>query len=451
MMALAEAAAIVGARARPAGRFAGVGTDSRTLRAGELFVALEGPRFDGHDYLPAVAAAGAAGALVRRAHPALPCIEVADPLAALGQLAAAWRARFALPLVAVTGSSGKTTIKELLAAALAGLGPVLATRGNRNNHIGVPLTLLELRDTHRAAVIEMGMNHAGEIAHLAELARPTVGVIGNAGAAHLEGLGSVAAVARAKGELVEQLPPNAVAVLNADDPHLPLWRGLAGARRVVTFGLDNPADVSAGYALAADGSALQLRTPAGTATARLELLGRHNVLNALAATAAALAAGAALTDIASGLARVRPVPGRLYPLAGKGGARLIDDSYNANPLSVRAAIAVLAGLPGERLIVLGDMGELGADAARLHAECGTAARAAGIEHLVALGPLAAHAAAAFGAGAGAVACTELSQAIDAAGARLRPGLTVLVKGSRSAGMERVVQALAGGDAPGGGH
>ena len=449
MMALAEAAAIVGAAIRPLGRFNGVGTDSRTLKAGDLFVALEGPRFDGHDYLPAVAAAGAAGALVRRAHPALPCIEVADPLAALAQLAAAWRTRFELPLIAVTGSSGKTTIKELLAAALGGLGPVLATRGNRNNHIGVPLTLLELRDTHRAAAIEMGMNHAGEIAHLADLARPTVGVIGNAGAAHLEGLGSVAAVARAKGELVEHLPPNAVAVLNADDAHLPLWRELAGARRVVTFGLGHAAEVTADYVLGADGSALELRTPAGTATGRLGLLGRHNVLNALAATAAALAAGAGLTDIAAGLATVRPVPGRLYPLAGQGGARLIDDSYNANPLSVRAAIDVLAGLPGERLLVLGDMGELGAEAARLHADCGAAARAARIEHLITLGPLSAHAAAAFGAGA--VACTELAQTIDAAGALLRPELTVLIKGSRSAGMERLVQALAADGAQGGLH
>jgi UDP-N-acetylmuramoyl-tripeptide--D-alanyl-D-alanine ligase len=449
MMALAEAAAIVGARGRPAGRFSGVTTDSRSLRAGELFVALEGPRFDGHDYLDAAAAAGAAGALVRRTHPALPCIEVADPLVALGQLAAAWRGRFDIPLVAVTGSSGKTTIKELLAAALAGLGPVLATRGNRNNHIGMPLTLLELRDSHRAAVIEMGMNHAGEIGHLADLARPTVGLIGNAGAAHLEGLGSVAAVARAKGELVECLPPGATAVLNADDAFLPLWHDLAGARPMLTFGLDSQADVSADYALAADGSVIEIHTPAGEATARLSLLGRHNVMNALAASAAALAAGASLADIAAGLATARPVPGRLYPLAGKGGARLIDDSYNANPLSVQAAIAVLAGLPGEHLLVLGDMGELGPEAERLHAECGAAARAAGIERLITLGPLSAHAAAAFGAGA--VACRELSEAIDAAGALLRAGLTVLVKGSRSAGMERVVQALAAGDAPGGGH
>ena len=449
MMTLAEAATLIGAAERPAGQFTAVGTDSRTLRAGELFVALEGPRFDGHDYLPAVAAAGAAGAVVRRAHPALPCLEVADPLAALARLAAAWRGRFELPLIAVTGSSGKTTIKELLAAALGGLGPVLATRGNRNNHIGVPLTLLELRAAHRAAVIEMGMNHVGEIAHLADLARPTVGVIGNAGAAHLEGLGSVAAVARAKGELIERLPAHALAVLNADDAHLPLWRELAGARRVITFGLDHPAEVTAECALAADGSALELRTPAGTATVRLALLGRHNVLNALAATAAALAAGAALADIATGLGTVHPVPGRLYPLSGQAGARLIDDSYNANPLSVRAAIEVLAALPGERLLVLGDMGELGADAARLHAECGAAARAAGIEHLVTLGPLAAHAAAAFGKGA--LACSELAEAIDAAGALLRPGLTALIKGSRSAGMERVVQALAAGTLPDGGH
>jgi len=447
-MSLAQAATIVGARARPAGDFSGVSTDSRTLRAGELFVALEGPHFDGHDYLPAVAAAGAAGALVRRAHPSLPCLEVADPLTALGELAAAWRARFDIPVLAVTGSSGKTTIKELLAAAVAGLGPVLATRGNRNNHIGVPLTLLELRATHRAAVVEMGMSRAGEIAHLTELTRPTLGLIGNAGPAHLEGLGSVAAVARAKGELIERLPPGAVAVLNADDAHCPLWRQLAGTRPVITFGLDHPADVTADHQALADGTAIELRTPQGQARARLHLLGRHNVQNALAATAAALAAGAGLADIAAGLGTVRPVPGRLCPLPAQQGARLIDDSYNANPLSVQAAIAVLAGLPGERALVLGDMGELGADAAALHAQCGAAARAAGIEHLITLGPLAAHAAAAFGTGA--VACTELAQAIDAAGALLGPDLTVLVKGSRSAGMERVVQALAAHGADAGG-
>ena len=447
-MSLAQAAVIVGASGRPAGDFSGVSTDSRTLRPGELFVALEGPRFDGHDYLPAVAAAGAAGALVRRAHPALPCLEVADPLTALGQLAAAWRARFDIPVLAVTGSSGKTTVKELLAAALAGLGPVLATRGNRNNHIGVPLTLLELRDTHRAAVVEMGMSHAGEIAHLTDLTRPTLGLIGNAGPAHLEGLGSVAAVARAKGELIERLPPHAVAVLNADDAHCPLWRQLAGSRRIVTFGLDQAADVTADCQPAADGTEVELHTPQGHARTRLHLLGRHNVQNALAATAAALAAGAGLADVAAGLRTVRPVPGRLYPLPAQHGARLIDDGYNANPLSVRAAIAVLAGLPGERVLVLGDMGELGADAAALHAQCGAAARAAGIEHLITLGPLSAHAAAAFGAGA--IACTELAQAIEAAGALLGPDLTVLVKGSRAAAMERVVHALAAHGADAGG-
>ena len=447
-MSLAQAAAIVGAQARPAGDFSGVSTDSRTLRAGELFVALEGPHFDGHDYLPAVAAAGAAGALVRRAHPALPCLEVADPLTALGQLAAAWRARFDIPVLAITGSSGKTTVKELLAAAMAGLGPVLATRGNRNNHIGVPLTLLELRDTHRAAVVEMGMSHSGEIAHLTDLTRPTLGLISNAGPAHLEGLGSVAAVARAKGELIERLPPGAVAVLNADDAHCPLWRQLAGSRQIITFGLDQVADVTADCRPLTDGTEVELRTPDGSVGTRLGLLGRHNVQNALAATAAALAAGAGLADIAAGLGTVRPVPGRLCPLPAQRGARLIDDSYNANPLSVQAAIAVLAGLPGERALVLGDMGELGAEAAALHAQCGAAARAAGIEHLITLGPLAAHAAAAFGVGA--VACTELAQAIEAADALLDPDLTVLVKGSRSAGMERVVQALAAHGADAGG-
>lgn len=445
-MSLAEAAAIVGATARPSGTFSGISTDSRTLRAGDLFVALEGPRFDGHDYLEPVAAAGAAGALVRRAHPALPCLEVADPLAALAQLATAWRARFELPLVAVTGSSGKTTVKELTAAALAGAGPVLATRGNRNNHIGVPLTLLELRDSHRAAVVEMGMNHAGEIARLADLARPTVGVISNAGAAHLEGLGSVAAVARAKGELIEHLPPDAVAVLNADDAYFPLWRQLAGSRRVVTFGLGAAADVTAHYRLLADGSEMELLTPAGGARARLQLLGRHNVCNALAATAAALAAGRPLTEIAGGLGRVRPVPGRLFPLAGRNGARVIDDSYNANPSSVQAAIDVLGELPGQRLLVLGDMGELGAEAPALHAQCGAAARAAGIDRLLTLGPLSAAAAAAFGPGAGAF--DDRPALLDALAPLLQAGVTVLVKGSRSAGMERVVQAITAAD---GGH
>lgn len=447
-MSLAQAAVIVGASGRPTGDFSGVSTDSRTLCAGELFVALEGPHFDGHDYLPAVAAAGAAGALVRRAHPSLPCLEVADPLTALGQLAAAWRARFDIPVLAITGSSGKTTVKELLAGALAGLGPVLATRGNRNNHIGVPLTLLELRDTHRAAVVEMGMNHAGEIAHLTDLTRPTLGLISNAGPAHLEGLGSVAAVARAKGELIERLPPDAVAVLNADDAHFPLWRQLAGNRQIITFGLDRPADVTADCRMAADGTEVELHTPQGHARTRLHLLGRHNVQNVLAATAAALAAGARLADVATGLRSTRPVPGRLYPLPAQQGARLIDDSYNANPLSVQAAIAVLAGLPGERVLVLGDMGELGADATDLHRECGAAAHAAGIEHLLTLGPLSAHAAAAFGAGA--VACHELAQLVDVAGRLLRPDVTVLVKGSRSAGMERVVQALAAHGADAGG-
>ncbi|HCZ49267.1 MAG TPA: UDP-N-acetylmuramoyl-tripeptide--D-alanyl-D-alanine ligase [Gammaproteobacteria bacterium] len=439
MMPLAEAAAIVGAAGLAPTLAAIVSTDTRTLRAGELFVALEGPRFDGHDYLEAAAAAGAAGALVRRAHPALPSLEVADTLSALAQLAAAWRSRFDLPVVAVTGSSGKTTVKELTAAALSGVGPVLATRGNRNNHIGVPLTLLELRDTHRAAVVEMGMSHAGEIAHLADLARPTVGVISNAGAAHLEGLGSVAAVARAKGELIEHLPPDAVAVLNADDTYFPLWQQLAGARRTCTFGLGAGAQITAHYRLLADGSEMELVTPTGNAHTRLHLLGRHNVRNALAAAAAAQAAGRPPTEIARGLGNVRPVPGRLFPLRGRNGARIIDDSYNANPLSVQAAIDVLGALPGQRLLVLGDMGELGAEAAALHAQCGAAADAAGIDRLFTLGPLSAAAASAFGTGARAF--DNRAALLDAIAPLLAPEVTVLVKGSRSAGMEQVVQAI----------
>ncbi len=439
-MSLAQAAAIVGAANRPAGEFCGVATDSRSLRPGELFVALNGPRFDGHDYLAAAAAAGAAAALVQRADPGLPCLVVADPLTALGQLAAAWRARFQIPVLAVTGSTGKTSVKELLACALAGIGSVLATHGNRNNHIGLPLTLLELRGTHRAAVVEMGMSQVAEIAHLTRLAQPGVGLITNAGPAHLAGLGSVAAVARAKGELIEYLPASGIAVLNADDAYLPLWRQLAGSRQVVSFGLAQPAQISAAYTLAADGTQIELHTPQGTQHTHLRLLGRHNVQNALAATAAALAIGRPLAEIAAGLASVAPLPGRMFPVPASAGARLIDDSYNANPLSVQAAIDVLAELPGERILVLGDMGELGDQALALHAACGAAARAAGIDRLLTLGPLSVAAATAFGSDA--LPCRELPQLLDALTSLLRPGVTALIKGSRSAGMERVVQAFA---------
>jgi UDP-N-acetylmuramoyl-tripeptide--D-alanyl-D-alanine ligase len=303
----------------------------------------------------------------------------------------------------------------------------------------VPLTLLELRPRDRFAVVEMGMNHAGEIARLTRLARPSVAVITNAQSAHLEGLGTVEAVARAKGEIFEGLGADGTAIINADDAHAGLWRQLAGGRHVIGFGLGATADVSASYGQNGSGTHVQLRTPQGETTVRLQLAGVHNVMNALAATAAALAVGADLRQVQSGLEALRPVPGRLFPRAGKNGARVFDDSYNANPDSVRAALAVLAAAPGERMLILGDMAELGDAGVALHREIGAAVQAAGIEHLLALGELTRHTVATAGPTARHF---ETGAALAAAAVgMLRPGLTVVVKGSRRMRMEEIVAAL----------
>jgi len=441
MMSLAELAALLEGRLLGAdARFTGVSHDTRTLAPGELYVALAGERFDGHDFLPQARARGAAGALVARAlETTLPRVQVPDTRAALGRLAAHWRARFSLPLVAVTGSNGKTTVKEMIGAILGARGRGCVTRGNLNNDIGVPLTLLRLREGDRFAVIEMGMNHAGEIRCLAGLAAPTVALVTNAAEAHLAGLGSVEAVARAKGEIYEGLAPDGVAVINADDAHADLWRRLAAPRRLVTFGLERAADVMAEYRLDATGSDVRLHGAWGEAALRLRLLGRHNVGNALAAAAAALAAGADPDALARGLEQVRPVPGRLETRAGIRGARVIDDTYNANPASLAAALDVLARLPGERVLVLGDMAELGPGAAAFHREAGRRARTAGVARLYALGDLAAEAAASFGAGARRF--DAHAPLIDALGQELHREATVLVKGSRVMRMDRVVAGL----------
>ncbi len=423
----------------------GVATDTRQLQPGDLFVALQGQR-DGHEFLAAAAAAGAAAALVQRYQPdlALPQWVVPDPLTVLGELAAAWRRQFDLPVLALTGSSGKTTVKELLAASLAATGlPVLATTGNLNNHIGVPLTLLRLRAEHRYAVIELGANHPGEIAALVRLVQPDVALVNNAGPAHLAGFGSLDGVARAKAEIYAGLKPGGVAVINADDAYAPLWLAQTTSWRQVRFGLEAEAEVR-GRALAGQlteaglGHTAQVDTPEGTFVLQLALGGLHNVRNALAATAMAWAVGVPLDAIAQGLASVRPVRGRLAGQRLADGGWLIDDTYNANPASVRAAIAVLASLPGPRWLVLGDLGELGPEAVQLHQDLGQAARAAGLERLLTVGPLSAAAAAAFGAGgeahatqAALIACLQ---------ARREP-VTLLVKGSRSAKMENIVQAL----------
>ena len=431
--------------------FSRVVTDSRSLQPGDLFVALQGEKFDGHAFVAAAQAAGAAGAIVsRRIDTALPQILVADTLLALQDYAAAWRRRFDLPVVAVTGSNGKTTTKQLLAAVFAARGPVLATQGNLNNHIGVPLTLLSLRAEHRTAVIEMGANHLGEIALLTRLAQPDVGVITQAGDAHLEGFGSREGVARGKGELFAGLD-GGVAVINADDVYAPLWQQLAAHAGVIRFGFAEGATVRAQRLQpfpeeSPTGTQFLLCAPEGSITVRLPLPGRHNVANALAAAGCGVALGMDLKDIAEGLAAVQAPSGRLSWKITVQGARLLDDSYNANPTSLRAGLELLAGMQGERWAILGGMAELGADAEQLHAEAGRLAKKLGIERLLTLGPLAR--AAAEGFGDGAEAYDDIEALAVAASRQLHGEAVVLVKGSRSSRMERVVAALTGNIAQG---
>jgi UDP-N-acetylmuramoyl-tripeptide--D-alanyl-D-alanine ligase len=420
--------------------FRGVSTDTRTLSEGNLFVALRGPNFDGHNYIEQARSKGAVAAAVSQVAPdVMPQLQVEDTRLALGQLAAHWRRQFMLPLVAVTGSNGKTTVKEMLAGILRRRGHTLVTRGNFNNDIGVPHTLFGLGREHAYAVLELGANHPGEIAYLTGLVQPTVAVINNAGPAHLEGFGSVAGVARAKGELFDSAGPATVCVINADDEYADLWRTLASLRPVMTFGLESEADVSASWTGDIDASEIQLHTPQGTASTRILLPGRHNVLNALAAAAAALAAGVDLDNVARGLGDVQRVHGRLEAWSGFGGARVIDDTYNANPASLEAALVLLASADSEAWLVLGNMGELGADSERLHRNMGAAARRAGVRRLFTLGKLAALAADTFGQGS--TVFTTVDELADTLRSKLHAGVTVLVKGSRAMHMERVVDAL----------
>ncbi len=446
MMAMPLSAAARVLDARQVGedvQFQGVSTDTRTLAAGNLFVALRGPHFDGHQYLEQARARGAAAAAVSQTQAIdLPQLQVEDTRLALGALAAHWRRRFELPLVAVTGSNGKTTVKEMLAAILRGCGNTLVTQGNFNNDIGVPHTLFGIGPEHDYAVLELGANHAGEIAYLTGLVQPQVALINNAGPAHLEGFGSIEGVARAKGEIFSHAGPATTCVINADDVYADLWRELAAPRPMVSFGLDREADVSAEWRGDINGSDLRLRTPQGVADVRLALPGRHNVMNALAAAGAASALGIAVEAIAAGLAEVRAVKGRWQPVSGINGVRVIDDTYNANPASLEAGLALLAAADGERWLVLGDMGELGESGQRLHSDTGSAARRAGVTRVFTLGELAALAARAFGSGACAYASVETL--VTDLRAALRPGVTLLVKGSRSMQMERVVGALLAG-------
>jgi UDP-N-acetylmuramoyl-tripeptide--D-alanyl-D-alanine ligase len=427
--------------------FGAVATDSRTLAPGALFAALRGPNFDGRDYVAAAAARGAVGAIVERAVPdAVSQIVVADALRALQQLAQAWRGSFTMPIVAVAGSNGKTTAKEMTAAILSRMGLCMATHGNLNNHIGVPLTLMRLEASHRSAVIEMGANRIGDVAELVRLARPTVGMITNAGAEHLEGFGNLDGVAKGEGEMVSCLEPDATAVINADDAYAGYWRGVAAAGRILTFGVHASADFMAknstqGIERGEFATRFTLECPLGQRSIALNAGGAHNIGNALAAAAAASAAGASLDEIALGLADFRVVAGRLQLKAGLRDSWIIDDSYNANPSSVRAGLDVLRTLPGATWLVLGDMAELGEFAEDSHAHMGTYARDCGVKRLFALGPQSSRAVETFGSGAEWFADVDsLTRRLQA---ELAPGVIVLIKGSRINRLERVVQALAG--------
>ena len=429
-------------------RFDVVGSDSRAVTPGMLFVALRGERFDAHDFVADAFASGAVAALIDRSAVSRlaqlpgPLLVVEDTREALGRMAAHWRARFDIPVIGVTGSNGKTTVKDMCASILRvsfGDDAVLATQGNLNNDIGLPLTLLKLRAGHRAAVIEMGMNRPGEIAALAAIARPTVAIVTNAQRAHLQGMGSLDEVAREKGCIYLAGNAESVAVINADDAHADYWRGIVAGQRMLAFGLERDADVRGRALLHGLGARLELESFAGRASVALGVPGEHNVRNALGAAAACLAAGVALPAVVAGLEAYRGTRGRLQKKAGPRGALIIDDSYNANPDSVRAAIDVLASLPGRRALVLGDMGEVGEISAQVHDEVGGYAKSKGVEALFALGEMSVLAVRNFGEGAQHHATP---QALVAA---LLPSLgedsVVLVKGSRFMRMERVVDGL----------
>jgi UDP-N-acetylmuramoyl-tripeptide--D-alanyl-D-alanine ligase len=440
--ALLPSARLVG---DPAVAFDRVHSDTRTLQSGDLFVALKGERFDAHDFLGPARASGAVAALAQHgiAAAGLSGLEVADSQRGLADLAAAWRRRFDLPLIAVAGSNGKTTVTQMIASILqAWLGDgAFATRGNFNNHIGVPLTLLRLRAEHRAGVVELGMNHPGEIAELALLAAPTVALVNNAQREHQEFMASVEAVARENGAALVALGPDGQAVFPADDPHAPLWREIAAGRKVSTFALQGAADVGADATWHGDAWQVALRTPAGDASVRLGVAGLHNVKNALAATACALAAGAPLDAVVRGLEAFTPVHGRSQLQVLRRGASsvtLVDDTYNANPDSVRAAIDVLAALPAPRWLALGDMGEVGERGVEFHAEVGAYAKARGIDALWTVGVLATHAAAAFGRARHFADVASLVAAL----AQAPEAASIVVKGSRFMKMEQVVAALA---------
>lgn len=432
-----------------------VGIDTRTLKPGDLYIAIKGHNFDGNEFVDAARQAGAVAAIVNQDVTAeLPLIQVPDTRLALGRLASVWRRQAGAKAVGMTGSNGKTTVKEMVAAILAGEGPVLATKGNLNNDIGVPLTLLGLTEQHRFAVIEMGANHPGEIAYTSALAQADVVIITNVGPAHIEGFGSVDGVAKAKGEILETLKAGGCAVLNRDDAYFDYWHGLVAGKALISFGLNEQADVTAanirmginaGQNPAAPEftTGFELVTPKGNIEINLKLAGRHNVINALAAAAAALALGLSLAKVKQGLESLLPVTGRLQLLTGRQGNLVIDDTYNANSASLKAALDVLAQCPNEHWLALGAFGELGPESGEIHQQLGTMARAAGVTRLFAVGADARHTVAGFGAGGSfftdqQALITALQQELET---RPVPRPTVLIKGSRAQRMENVAAGL----------
>ena len=425
--------------------FTGVSTNSKAIHKGNLFVALAGERFDAHTFLPEVANSGAAAVVAHAIpeHYSLPALLVSDTRYALGQIAHTWRRQFTQPVIGVTGSNGKTTVKEMIASILhAAFGEhhYLATQGNLNNEIGVPLTLFRLEASMQAAVIEMGMNHPGEIARLAQIAVPDVGLVNNAQREHQEFMASVEAVAIENGAVIQNLPANGCAVFPADDVYTPLWTSYAGSRRILSFGLDEKAQVRCTYEVKDFGSVLHIHAEGQQFDVQLAAAGVHNVRNALAACAATLAIGITAEKIKQGLEAFAPVAGRLQRKSAKNGALVIDDTYNANPDSVRAAIDVLAVAPAPRTLILGDMGEVGSEGVAFHEEIGAYAKAKHIDEIFTLGELARHASTAFGNhGRHFNDMDELNKVVG----NLDSTASVLIKGSRFMKMERVVQHLTG--------
>ena len=452
MMKLSTAATVLNAQLiGQDATFTSVNSDSRKVVMGELFIALKGEHFDGHSFTQQALNEGAVAALVSQVDGLTQVLVVPDTLKALGRLADYWRSQFAIPLAAITGSNGKTTVKEMLSsiakAAVDLDDQVLATVGNLNNHIGMPMTLLKLNRQHQYAIIEMGMNHTGEISYLSRIAKPNVALINNAGNAHIGELGSLEAIAHAKAEIFEGLTQDGIAVMNADDVFAPLWKSRITSKKVMTFGLKNPADVTATYTLQESAIELNVVTPNGTFAVRLPAPGLHNVMNALAATATAIALGISLEHITQGLQNYSGVAGRLQHLKGINGASVINDCYNANPMSMKAAIDVLMAKTGKTILVLGDMGELGEKAANHHAEIGAYAQVVGVDVLLTLGALSCEMTKEFNKNA-AIHSTQKAthyatpdHLITDLVKQMHPNSHVLVKGSRFMAMERIVNEI----------